>query len=363
MPRQLSLPDAPAPAGPALPPRAAALLDSPEAGEFFATGLWYEVLIGHALPAGDVPLFAADPAGTVLLPLLRQKGRLRSLTGPYSLAWRPLAAAGADVAAIAAAGRALAPLLRGGAPVTLELLDPAEPVLPPLLSGLRSGRVLAATFDHVGNWHERLADGAGWEAYLAARPPALRTTITRKLARAGRTHRFSVADSPGQALEEAIAAYEDVRARSWKPQEPFPHFDAALLRAAAAARVARVGVLWSLASGRADAAQYWILDHARAGQGESGPRRATVLKLAHDEAARSASPGTVLTALMIRHLIERDGVRVLDFGRGDDAYKRLWAGSRRQRIGLVLADPLSTAGAIALARQWAGPLVRRLRRR
>jgi CelD/BcsL family acetyltransferase involved in cellulose biosynthesis len=71
----------------------------------------------------------------------------------------------------------------------------------------------------------------------------------------------------------------------------------------------------------------------------------------------------VLTALMIRRLIEEDGVRVLDFGRGDDPYKRLWVGSRRQRIGLVLADPLSPLGLAALGRQWAGALLRRLRRR
>jgi CelD/BcsL family acetyltransferase involved in cellulose biosynthesis len=86
-----------------------------------------------------------------------------------------------------------------------------------------------------------------------------------------------------------------------------------------------------------------------------------VLKLAHDEAARAASPGTVLTALMIRRLLGEDRVRVLDFGRGDDPYKRLWVGSRRRRIGLVLADPLSPQGLAALGRQWAGSLLRRLR--
>ena len=75
---------------------------------------------------------------------------------------------------------------------------------------------------------------------------------------------------------------------------------------------------------------------------------ATVLKLAHDEAARARSPGTVLTALMIRALLERDGVAELDFGRGDDAYKSLWAGRRRQRIGVLLVNPRRPLGLLAL---------------
>lgn len=344
------------PVGQGLPGWADPLLVAPGEGEFFATRLWYDTLIAHALPADAEPLLAADPAGAIVLPLQRRQGRLSSLTGPYSLAWRPLVAPGAEAAACREAARSLARLVRGGPPMLFELIDPALPTLPDVLAGLRAGRALAGRFDHVGNWFEVLGEGVSWEAYLAARPPALRATIARKLARAGRTHRLAVADSPGPELEAAIADYEDVRARSWKPEEPFPRFDAALCRAAAAAGVLRLGVLRE-EGGRAVAAQYWVLD-----RDEAGTRRATVLKLAHDEAARAASPGTVLTALMIRRLIDAEGVRVLDFGRGDDPYKRLWAGRRRQRIGLVVADPLSPPGLVALARQWAGAALRRLRR-
>jgi CelD/BcsL family acetyltransferase involved in cellulose biosynthesis len=67
-----------------------------------------------------------------------------------------------------------------------------------------------------------------------------------------------------------------------------------------------------------------------------------------------------LTALMIRHLLEEDGVRELDFGRGDDDYKRLWVSARRQRIGLILADPLHPMGLAALARQTLGRWRRQL---
>lgn len=348
--------------GRSLPGWAEPFLEPAAEGGFFATRLWFDTLLANALPEGAEPLLAADPCRTVLLPLLRRGGALASLTGDYSLAWRPLFSPGADDAALAAAGRSLAGLVRFRRPMLWELLPPGCPGLSPLRAGLRAGRAIAAPFDSAGNWHAVLGEGASWPAYLAARDPALRSTIARKLARAARTHRFEVVGAPGPALEAGIAAYEDVRARSWKPHEPFPRFDAALLRAAAPTGRLRLGILRAAEDGRAVAAQYWILDRATDLAGEGVPLRATVLKLAHDETARSTSPGTVLTAMMIKGLIEEDRVRVLDFGRGDDAYKRLWVGTRRQRIGFVIADPLSPWGAAALLRQGAGAALRRLRR-
>lgn len=319
---------------------------APPGEDFFASRTWFDTLLAHALPAETTPLLAAcPPDGTSLVLLQRDGGGLSSLTTPYSLAWRPLFVAGAEADAALPAGRSLARALRFDRPARLELLDPGESAIAVFRQGLAADRIAVMAFEHAGNWHELLGLGVGWDAYLAARPPALRTTISRKLARAARDMRFELVRSPGPELEAGIAAYETVRAASWKPHEPFPRFDAALLRAAATAGVLRFGMLRQATDSQPVAAQYWIIDR--------GGQRATVLKLAHAEAARAASPGTVLTAMMIRHLLE-DGVRELDFGRGDDDYKRLWVGARRQRIGLLLADPLHPLGLAAIARQTAG---------
>ena len=88
-----------------------------------------------------------------------------------------------------------------------------------------------------------------------------------------------------------------------------------------------------------------------------------MLKLAHDEAFKAHSPGTVLTAWMVRHMIEREHVVALDFGRGDDTYKQGWVASRGQRIGLLLINPRRPGGVLALARHTMGRLQARLRRR
>ncbi len=328
-----------------LPAWCDAWLAPPGAGDAFSGRAFLDSVLRAAIPAGAEPLLA-EAHGVVLLLLRQPDGRIGSLTTPYSLAWRPLLAGGA---APRAAGRVLGRLLRGAPPGRFEALDPALPGLAELRAGLAAARLVPLPYAHFGNWHEALPAGFGWAAYLGARPPALRTTITRKLARAARDFAFEPVAAPGAALEAGIAAYEAVRAASWKPDEPHPGFDAALMRAMAAIGALRLGVLRAR-DGTPLAAQYWVVDGGRA----------WLLKLAHAEAAKAASPGTALTAMMIRGLLEEDGVRELDFGRGDDEYKQLWVAHRRQRIGLLLADPLHPAGLAAIARHLAGAVRRRL---
>jgi len=321
----------------------------PGSGDFFGGRTWYGTLIAHGLPATAMPLFAVcGPGDAVLVPLMRTgAGRLRSLVAPYSLDWRPLPAPGAADADLHAAGRDLGRLaFRGRAPARMDTLDPDAPGLRPFLAGLADAGLVLLRYDHFGNWHETLPAAMTWAEYLSARPPQMRTTIRRKMARCQREMDLEIIDAPGAGLEAGIAAYEEVRARSWKPDEPFPDFDAALLRAAAAAGVLRFGILRSRADGRPAAAQYWVLDR--------GGSRASLLKLAHAEDQRASSPGTALTAILMRRLLDQDGVRELDFGCGDDDYKRLWVGQRRQRIGVAIADPRHPLGLLELARHAAG---------
>lgn len=339
-----------APASPGLPAWCDVFLDPPDGPDFFASRCWYDTLLQHGLPPGAraVPL---APRASVMLPMMRHAGRQRSLTTLYTIGWRPLPARGASPAELQAAGLVLGGTLRRNPPVALDALDPEAPGLTPLLQGIADAGLSVLPHDHFGNWHEPLAEGAGWDGYLAGRDPALRATILRKTPRTLRQMSFELHSAPGPDLDGAIAAYEEVRGRSWKPQEPFPRFDAALMRATAAAGTLRLGLLRN-PDGTAAAVQYWIVSGGNA----------TLLKLVHDEARRAASPGTVLTARMIAGLIEEDRVRDLDFGRGDDPYKVLWVSRRRQRIGLTIADPLHPAGALAIARHLAGRLRRRLLR-
>ncbi len=314
--------------------------------EFQLGPAWFAALTAAALPAGAAPLVlvAEDARGTprLALPLLRHADGTRAgLTAPYTSVFRPLAAADATAAECHAAGRAFAAACRGAGPLRLDALDAAWPGLAPLLAGFRAGGMLALRFAHFANWHAEVA-GQDWAAWLAARPGALRSTIRRRLARAAREAALAVEiarDGAGLA-----AAYDAVYAQSWKDPEPYPRFPAALIEAAAATGALRLGLL--RAGGVPVAAQIWTVAGGTA----------TVHKLAHAEAARAHSPGTVLTAHMIRHLLDAERVAALDFGRGDDPYKAAWTGARRMRIGVLLCPPWQAAGAAAIARHLGGRL-------
>ena len=325
----------------------------PEWDRLFAAGpgpqtsrAWFTASAASALPAGAQPVAIGvrgpdGPAG--LLPLVAGPGgRHTSLTTPYTCLYQPLLWPGTARRVAVALGRAC----RAFGLTLLEALDPDWPEFAPFCAGLGDAGLRTRRFEHFANWHEGVRNG--WDRYLQTRPGVLRETIRRKTRLVEREPgmRLDWVQDPA-ALGPAMAAYEAVHARSWKQAEPHPRFNQALLETLGPTGMLRIGVLWA---GRDPiAAQYWTVSDGAA----------TVLKLAHDDAWRRFSPGTVLTAHAIRCLIGLEGVRELDFGRGDDPYKRAWAGERRQRIGLLAASPWSGRAALSLARHDAGRLARR----
>ena len=328
-----------------LPPDALRLLAR---GGLFSDPVWWRVVERHALPAHERPAYVViSDGGTIagVAPMLRGRHRLASFTTPYTCLYQP--AIQGDVTAIAAA---LGRFCRAAGTCRIDAVPAEWPDLPAFLAGVRQAGLVPLRFDHFGNWSEDVG-GKDWPAYLAERPGALRETIRRRLRRAEATadSRFDVYVAP-EDMDRAASAFESVYARSWKEPEPYPAFNVALMRALAPSGVVRMGV-WSIGETPV-AAQFWVVRDGSA----------IVLKLAHDEAFKAHSPGTVLTALMVRHLLARDSVRRIDFGRGDDAYKRGWASERRQRIGLMLANPWSVSGLRELGLHAAGRLKRLVRR-
>lgn len=334
----------------ALPAPALALFG----GDAFSTLAWYRGVAAAAVDPASRPCFqVASRDGTVLavLPMLLHAGGLTSLTTPYTARWSPLLRDNLTQADVIALGLALGRRWRGSPATRLEAIDARDTWQVPLLRGLRRAGLVPLRFDHFGNWFLPTT-GLGWEAYLSARPGELRSAVTRRTRRLmqGAGASFTLITTPDD-LEAGIQAYEQVYAASWKQAEPFPDFAAALMREAAAAGELRLGLLHL--DGAPIAAQIWLVHGSWAG----------VQKLAHDEAHRTLAPGTVLTALMLRHLLDHERIGEIDFGRGDDAYKALWTGQRRQRIGVVLAAPWRPAGLHMAARHWIGRIARGQRNR
>ena len=313
---------------PTLPASADGLFAS---DHLFASKPWFEAFLAAGMEPSTEPLFfvlngAAGPRA--VLPCQRlPHGDLSvsSLTSFYSCDFRPLIAAGEDEAATAfALGNALAERLSDEAVFGFDSLDSHLPALAPFLKGLACpGRVLLR-YAHFGRWWEDL-QGRTFDQYLAARDGALREVIRRKTARLerdGATFTMVGAGSSAAETEAGIADYETVYAASWKEAEPYPAFQPTLMRKLAEAGWLRLALCHL--EGRPIAAQLW---------GVAG-RTATVLKLAHDQEFDKQSPGTVLTAFAIRTVMQQDRIDRLDFGRGDDPYKRGWTTRRTPHIGV-----------------------------
>lgn len=352
-------PDAPRPdtITPCWAPSVTAL--DPEWDALFAAGdgvqctrMWFESLEEAAMPPGTCPAWLGLRHGgrpVALLPLALGPGQAAvSLTGLYTTAFQPLLRPNLPPERL---GEAFGQALRTRPVTRLEALDPHWPALAPLLQGLHRAGLRTARFDHFGNWTESVA-GLDHATWFARRPGALRETIRRRTRAADRAGnvRFTLHRATDR-LDTAIAAYEAVYARSWKTPEPHPRFNATLLPRLATQGVLRLFVMWQ--GDQPIAAQYWTVANGHA----------AVLKLAHDDTARALSPGTLLTAFAIHTLFEEGGLAQLDFGRGDDPYKKDWVSERRQRIGVLLINPWRPAGLATLLRHRAGTLLRTVRNR
>ena len=285
--------------------------------------------------------------GALVLRRARRVGPLRpklvtSLTNIYTTYYAPLLAPGLDgtsVAAVCAAfARALAALRPRINLIRIDSLAHEEVACDALRSGLRAAGFACEQFFHFGNWFEPTA-GVDYAAYRNSLGGQLRSTLTRRARRMERSGGFRIDLLTGtEGLDGAIAAYERVYASSWKIPEPHPRFVPELARTAARDGALRMGVL--TLNGEPAAAQIWIVSGGIA----------TIFKLGHDERFKEFSPGSILTARLIEHVIDIDRVREIDFGHGDDPYKKDWLRQRRERWGLFAANPRTAIGAAYAAR-------------
>jgi hypothetical protein len=290
---------------------------------------WFEVLAATTLSGREEACVFAlvDAQGRALaaMPAVAIDGKvIRGLTSPFTTLFSlPL---GRDEDA-----RLFGKLLAGkvGARLRLDALDGAESRTTALQEGLAAGGLAVLRFRHFANWFERIQDFAG---YWDSRNSKLKATVKRKAApllREGRLS-FELIDVAAQG-EQGREIYNAIYAKSWKPAEPHPRFIDVLLERLGPSGIARLAV--ARIDGAPAAAQIWLVQRARA----------TIFKLAHDPAFDRQSPGTLLTHWVLSQLHE-GGVRDVDFGRGDDSYKRLWLSSTRDRLGLLAANPASLKG-------------------
>lgn len=230
----------------------------------------------------------------------------------------------------------------------LHPLDPSDPLFQPLLDALSAAGMATQCYFCFVNWYLDVA-GRSYDAYAATLPSTLKSTLKRKgrqLEKSGRAQ-FEIVTG-GERLEAAIAAYQAVYARSWKSPEPSPDFMPGLIRTCAGQGWLRLGI--ATIDGVPAAAQLWIVCRGVA----------AIYKLAYDERYGKLSIGSLLTAQLMRHVIDIDKVREVDYLTGDDAYKQDWMSASRERCGIVAFNLRSPRGLAAAALHLGGGKIKSL---
>lgn len=308
---------------------------------------WFDLLQKQIYPDDQSIRYyfiAENKRPTTILPLrLTTKGGVRtveSLGNYYTSLYSPLLTKDSDLLTVrhmlAAATREHA----GAHVMRFAPMDPASPAYKGLLNELRASGWIPLTFFCFGNWFLRV-EGT-WDTYLKQRSANLRSSIKR------RTREFVAEDGTlevvtgADGLDQAIAAFQEVYSASWKKPEPYTDFVPSLVRMLASKGMLRLGV--ARLQNKPIAAQLWIV----------GEGKASIYKVAYHHAYASLSPGTVLTSYLLRHVIEEDQVKEVDFLIGDDDYKKIWMSDRRERWGIVAFNPRTIIGSGLFIREVAG---------
>lgn len=202
----------------------------------------------------------------------------------------------------------------------------------PLPAALRQKRWLVKTEQVNVSWRIDTR-GMRFDDYWATRPSKLRNTAKRKA-------KLASLDLVVFKGFDAVAwgDLEEVFAASWKKPEGSPLLIRDIAAQEGEAGTLRLGLAYK--DGQAVAAQIWTIEHGVA----------TIHKLAYREDAKELSAGTVLSVEMFRRALDDDKVDLIDFGIGNDAYKRDWMDYSVPLYALSAYYPYDIRGLIGLAK-------------
>ena len=301
--------------------------------QFDQTLGWNELLARHALERDERVCIltargAADEClGILPLKIVAPEGpwrlrTLRSLANYYCSLYEPIIDSSANRPAVLRSLFAGIDQLGCDALDLNPLADSADAAAG-IIAALRSLGWRTERYFRFGNWYLEV-NGRSFTEYFSALASQVRNTVTRKEKKLRQQPglQISIAQTPAEA-EEALAGYQKIYAASWKQPEPHPEFVPGLVRLLAERGWLRMGLVQL--SGEPIAAQIWSCKDGVV----------SIFKLAYDERFAQLSAGSVLTAHLMRHVLDVDRAAVVDYLTGDDAYKRDWMSHRRERVGVT----------------------------
>lgn len=316
---------------------------TPPTDDAFARREWFDMLRQYCF-ADETCLWPSATQGNVsaTLPLIERSDGLSGLSNYYSFSYAPIFEGTPDIAQKQALIREIAAGLRR---------QHHRASFYPLLNHDGTADMLRRAFAAAG-WIALLTDqgvnyvlnvdGRDFATYWAGRPGALRSSVKRK----GRGHPFDFAIYT-RMTEPLWQAYMTVYGASWKNAEPYPQMIRAMADEAAARGALRLGV--ARLGDTVVAMQIWTIEGSVA----------CIHKLAHDGAYDKMSPGTLLSHYLFEQMIDREKVRLIDYGTGNNAYKQDWMDEKRPMMRLDCFDPRKAATWLPALRTRISQLVHR----
>ena len=323
-----------------LPTSVDLLFQQAEKESLFLSRPWFENLIETGLEPPASLLFATVVAGDRVLALLPLQndatGRVSALKHRYGSLYSLLLAKDDQ----AEAAQCLADGLRSMGIHGLLLEPVAEDDIPLHLLGERlatHGFQCDRPFRFY-NWFLRL-EGQSFHDYMSRRPSKLRNTIERKRRKLQREHAFEIRIAVGLEVPALMHAYYAVYSASWKAKELYRDFLDGMVARFSQQGWSRLGIL--SIDGQPVAAQLWFVVG----------KKASIFRLAYDQNWQHYSPGSILTAELMRHVIDQDQVKEIDFLVGNDAYKQDWMSQRRERRLMACSRPQESRNTLSTLRR------------
>ncbi|MEJ2620814.1 MAG: GNAT family N-acetyltransferase [Candidatus Thiodiazotropha sp.] len=315
-----------------LPASVEPLFRSAEKESLFFSKAWFENLLDHGFDEGQKLLLACvieDERVLALLPLVEHGDKhgypLKHL---YTSLYKPLVDENRQQLILSCLIEGLRRL-----PIRSLQLEPTAEDDADLLSLQRamiSNGFSCHRYFSFYNWFHP-TNGQSFSDYMASRPSRVRNTVNRKQRKLQREQNHRIQLFTDSHIDQALSDYRAVYNASWKANEVFEPFIEGLAKQLAKRGWLRLAILYI--DNQPAAAQFWFVAHGKA----------SIFKLAYDEAWKRYSPGTILLVYLMEQVIDRDRVEEIDFLTGNDAYKQDWMSQRRQRWRLSCIDnnPLS----------------------
>jgi hypothetical protein len=315
-----------------LPESANACFEQGEKDSLFFSRPWFENLTA-ALDDDEAMLLACvvtENEVLAILPLIKSAGHIwHALKHRYTTHYSLLLTDDDQDRVLACLAEGLSRL-----PIKALLLEPVA-CDDHRLDGLQRAMETAGfSCDHAFrfyNWIYR-AQGQSFAAYMADRPARLRNTIARKQRKLEREHGYEIGLFTGEEVPRKMPDYYAAYSASWKANEQYVGFLDGIVASLSKPGWSRLAILY--VKGRPVAAQLWFVAHGKA----------SIFRLAYDEAWKPYSPGSILTSFLMAYVIDTDKVELIDFLTGNDAYKQDWMSERRERFALSCVKNAKPAG-------------------